>query len=191
MTSENFNELLAWLGTDGIGGSDGNRGAIKYEAIRSRIIKIYRNRGCLYAEEIADETADRLCKKVKALKSVYEGDPALYFYAVAKRVYLESLRDPPHVPPPPPPHDPEEIELRHMCLDRCLDGLKPESKELILQFYEGEKREKIENRKRLARLLGIDNKVLNLRALRIRRELQQCIQKCLEGTGMTGSKPEV
>ena len=99
MTPENFNELLAWLGTDSTGGSEDNRGAIKYEAIRSRIIKIYRNRGCPCAEEIADETADRVCKKAEALISIYEGDPALYFYAVAKRVYFEWLRDQARVPP--------------------------------------------------------------------------------------------
>ncbi len=180
MTPENFEVLLAWLGTDGTGIADRNRGAIKYENIRCRIIKIYRNRGCHYAEEIADETADRVCKKVKELKSTYEGDPALYFYAVAKKVYLEFLKAPPRALQPPPLNDPQEVERRHACLDRCLDELKPESRELILQFYEGEKGEKIDNRKRLARLLGIDNKALNLRALRIRRELGQCMRRCLE-----------
>ena len=180
MTPENFDELLAWLGTDRTGIVDRNRGAIKYEEIRSRIIKIYRNRGCHYAEEIADETVNRVCKKVKELKSKYEGNPAHFFYAVAKKVYLEFLKAPPRVLPPPPPDDPQEVERRHACLDKCLDELKPESKELILRFYEGEKREKIDNRKRLARLLGIDSKALSLRALRIRRELRQCMRRCLE-----------
>ncbi|MBA3242787.1 MAG: sigma-70 family RNA polymerase sigma factor [Acidobacteria bacterium] len=181
MTPEDFDELIAWLGTDRTGVSDRNRGVIKYEQIRCRIIKIYRNRGSHYAEEIADETADRLCKKAKELRRTYEGDPALYFYAVAKKVYLEFLKDSARaLPPPPPPQDDStEIERRYACLDECLEGLKPESKELILRFYEGEKGEKIENRKKLARQLGIDNKALNLRALRIRRELLECIRICL------------
>jgi DNA-directed RNA polymerase specialized sigma24 family protein len=180
MTPENFEALLAWLGTDRTGGTERNRGAEKFEEIRRRIIKIYRNRSCHYAEEIADTTADRVCKKVKDLKSTFEGDPAVYFYAVAKKVYLEFLKDPPRSLPPPPRDDPEEAERRHACLDKCLDKLKPESKELILQFYEGAKREKIDNRKRLARLLGIDSKALNLRVMRIRRELGQCLRECLE-----------
>lgn len=180
MTPEKFDELLTWLGADHAGIADRDRGAVRYEEIRRRIIRIYRNRGCHYAEEIADETADRLCRKAKELKDIYEGDPALYFYAVAKKVYLESLKPKPRALPPPPPEHSEEDERRHLCLDACLEGLKPHSRDLILQFYQGEKREKIDNRKRLARQLGIDNRALNLRALRIRQELRQCMRKCLE-----------
>ncbi len=179
MTPEDFDELLIWLDPDQTGIPDRNRGALKYEEIRRRIIKIFRNRGSHQAEEIADEAFSRVCKKVKELKKTYQGDPALYFYAVANKVYLEFSKRPPHAAPPPPKNDTDEVERRHACLDKCLDELKPESKELILQFYEGEKREKINNRKRLAKLLGIDSKVLSLRALRIRRELLECMRRCL------------
>lgn len=183
MTPDDFDELLLWLDPDpdSTGSPERERGAKKYEEIRVRIIKIMRNRGSHLAEEIADETMTRVCKKVKKLKETYEGDPALYFYGVAKKVYLEFMGGGNiTLPHQPPKDDPEEIERRHACLERCLHKLKPEHQELILKFYEGEKREKIENRKRLAALLNIDPKALSLRALRIRRELLKYMKACLE-----------
>jgi DNA-directed RNA polymerase specialized sigma24 family protein len=184
MTPDNFGELLLWLDPDpdGTGIPNRDRGAEKYEKICTRIIKIYRNRGSNRAEEIADETTDRICRKVKRLRLTYKGDPAIYFYAVAKRVYWESLRDPREesLTSPDPPliidGEDEELELSHAWLEHCLKTLKPESRELILRFYEGERREKIDNRKRLAVELGITSRALSLRALHIRKKLYGCMQ---------------
>lgn len=185
MTPDNFEELLLWLDPDpdGTGIPNRDRGAEKYEKIRTRIIRIYRNRGSYRPEEIADETAERICKKVKRLRPTYKGDPAIYFYAVAKRVFREFIREDSLMPPDPPPViDPDEdLELRHAWLERCLETLKPESRELILRFYQGEKREKIENRKRLAAELGISARALSLRALHVRQKLNVCMQAYLSG----------
>lgn len=184
MTPDDFEELLLWLDPDpdATGLPDRERGAAKYEKIRQRIIKIYRNRGCPYAEEIADETVERVAAKAKKLRPTYVGDPALYFYAVAKKVYLEfSKAGGATMPPPGAKDDPEEVERRHSCLEDCLGTLKPESRELILCYYEGEKREKIQNRKRLAARLGISVKALSLRALHIRQKLHACMRACLGG----------
>lgn len=182
VTRENFDELLLWLDPDPdqTGARDRNRGAQKYETIRRRIIKIYQNRGCQFAEEIADETSDRVCRKVNEVAKTYKGDPALYFFAVAKNVYREFTRERPvSIIPSASPDDLEEKERRMACLDICLDRLTPEKRLLILKFNEGEKGERIENRKRLAKQCGIDTRALSLRALRIRRELLKCIQECL------------
>lgn len=178
MTADDFEELLLWLDPDpqSTGVPSRERGAEKYEKIRSRIIKIYRNRGVHCAEEIADETIERVGRRVKTLKLNYEGDPALYFFGVAKRVYLEFINQPGFNAQPPAREDPEEVERRHACLERCLAALKPESRELILCFYEGEKGVKIENRKRLAARIGISSKALNLRAMQIRRKLLECMK---------------
>jgi DNA-directed RNA polymerase specialized sigma24 family protein len=182
MTPDEFEELLLWLDPDpgATGFPDRERGAEKYEKIRQRLIRIYRNRGSRRAEEIADEVAERVGRKVKKLRPTYKGDPALYFYAVAKKVYLEFMRDEELIIPAPlPEDDPEEVERRHACLEHCLGALKAESRELILRFYEGEKKAKIENHKRLAALLGITTKALSLRALQIRRKLRECMIPCL------------
>lgn len=189
MTPDDFEELMFWLDPDpdGTGVPNRDRGAEKYEKIRHRIVKIYSNRGSHRAEEIADETMARVGAKAKKLRLSYEGDPALYFYGVAKRVYHEFIRDEDFTSPPPVPvDDPDEVELRHAWLEQCLDTLKPESHELILCFYEGEKRAKIENRKKLANRLGITSRALSLRALQIRRKLLACMQAILQG--ITGRK---
>lgn len=182
ITPENFDELLLWLDPDTsrTGTPDRNRGALKYEMIRRRIIKIYQNRGCQTAEEIADETFNRVCRRVKDLSKTYSGDPALYFFAVAKNVYREFMRgEGGSLLQPPVQDDSEEVERRMACLDECLDQLSLKDRYLILRFYEGEKGEKIENRKKQAAELGINTKALGLRALRIRRALLRCVRKCL------------
>lgn len=182
MTPENFDDMLLWLDPDPdhTGVPCRERGAEKYEKIRHRIIKVYRNRGCCRAEEIADVAISRVCPKVPRLRLTYKGDPALYFYGVARKVYLEFLaQDARPRPAPGAAHDPEEVERRHACLEHCLARLKPEHRELILCFYLGEKRAKIDNRKTLAARLSIDTRALSLRAMRIRRELYECLAACL------------
>jgi DNA-directed RNA polymerase specialized sigma24 family protein len=75
------------------------------------------------------------------------------------------------------------VERRHACLDRCLGKQSPQNRELILQYYVGEKQEKIQHRQRLAGLLGIDLKTLRVRARRIRVKLLECVSDCMEQEG--------
>ena len=181
MTPDEFEELLLFLATtpDGTGVPDRDHGAERYEKIRQRIVRIYQAREgiCNRAEEVADKALERCGKKAKKLRQRYKGDPALYVYAIAKRVYKEILREQ-NVPPPSPPpkNDSDEVELRHAWLEHCLQLLKPQSRELVLCFYKGEKREKIENRKRMAAELGISSRALSLRILHIRRKLFECVK---------------
>jgi DNA-directed RNA polymerase specialized sigma24 family protein len=185
MTPEDFEEVILWLGSapDGAAPPNRDRGVEKYEKIRQRIIRIYGTRGCSRADEIADKALDRFAVKTKKLRQRYKGDPALYVYAIAKRVHHEILREESQTitPPPPARDDPAEVELRHAWLEHCLKLLKPESRDLILRFYHGEKREKIENRKRLAEELGITSRALSLRALHIRQKLYDCVKGYLSG----------
>ena len=77
LTQENFDQLLAWL--------DPNReqAGRRYEDIRRKLVKIFVSRGCIIAEELADETINRVAMKVHEIVDTYTGDPALYFYGVA------------------------------------------------------------------------------------------------------------
>lgn len=174
ITKSEFDAMLAWLNPH-----SEQQAAEKYEEIRRRLIQIHARRGCRQAEELFDETCNRVCKKVKDIAPTYQGDPALYFYAVANKVCLEFLKKKPSPPPLPPP-DTEEVEQRHACLDRCLAKHSPANRELILQYYEGEKQAKIEHRQRLADLLGLDLKTLRVRAHRIRLKLLECVSDCLK-----------
>jgi DNA-directed RNA polymerase specialized sigma24 family protein len=175
LTQESFDKLLDWL--------DANRDQAgkKYEEIRRRLIKIFTCRGCPEADNLADETINRVTQKMPALAEGYTGDPALYFYGVAHKVHLEYVRrKPAPTRPPPPPDSSDEIEEEYDCLERCLQGLEHDNRELVLQYYQEEKQAKINHRKQLAAQLGIALNALRIRAHRIRATLQQCVQNCLE-----------
>ncbi len=174
ITQEAFDGLLAWLDPDR------DRAAQKYETVRTRLIKIFSCRGCGEADDLADETINRVTAKLHEIVDTYVGDPALYFYGVANKVYLEYLRRRPRVESPPLRESSADIETEYACLERCMDQLPPENRRLVLEYYQEEKRAKINRRRKLAEELGIAVNALRIRAHRIRQQLQQCVQVCVE-----------
>jgi DNA-directed RNA polymerase specialized sigma24 family protein len=176
LTQAAFDSLLAWLD------ADRDRAGKKYESIRLRLIKIFTCRGRPDAEELADETINRVTTKVHVLAKEYVGDPALYFYGVAQKVFLESVRKPAHAAAPPArtAADSDEREREYECLERCMERLPRESRGLVLEYYRDEKRAKIDHRKELAERLGIAPNALRIRAHRIRVALQRCVLTCLD-----------
>jgi DNA-directed RNA polymerase specialized sigma24 family protein len=185
LTQDAFNTLLDWLD------ADRDRAGCKYEAIRRRLIKIFTGRGCYEAEELADETINRVIARVGDVASGYEGDPALYFYGVSQKVHLEYLRkaqsQPLHLAKGPaegtqntPVFNPtDSIEPEYECLERCLERLPPNSRDLVLRYYQQDRQAKIDHRKFLATELGIAVNALRIRAHRIRQVLQECMEDCL------------
>lgn len=175
-TQEAFDSLLNWLDPDR------ERAGQKYETLRLKLIKIFACRGCREAEELADETINRVTSKVAELAKTYQGDPALYFYGVAHKLHLEYLRKTrlPQLPPPPPPPPDETDTEAYECLDECMSQLPTETRELLLRYYQEDKQAKIDNRKLLARELEIGVNALRIRVHRIRLQLQKCVQSCLE-----------
>jgi DNA-directed RNA polymerase specialized sigma24 family protein len=185
ITQEAFDGLLDWL--------DSNReqAAQEYEKIRTRLIKIFTCRGCGEADDLADETINRVTSKVDSLARSYSGDPALYFYGVAQKVHLEYLRARPLLQnsmdagrKPGSVHLVEadnDIEQEYACLEQCMNQLTAENRRLVLDYYQDEKRAKIERRRKLAEEIGIAVNALRIRAHRIRLQLQQCVTACLEG----------
>jgi DNA-directed RNA polymerase specialized sigma24 family protein len=176
LTQAAFDSLLNWLDAE-----DREEAGKKYEAIRRRLITIFTCRGRRDAEELADETITRVTLKAQEVAKEYVGDPALYFYGVAQKIYLEALRKRQAVAPPPPA-DSENVEKEHECLERCMEELSPDSRELVLDYYRDEKRARIERRRKLAEKMGIAQNALRIRAHRIRASLQQCVERCLERT---------
>lgn len=180
-----FDSLLTWLDPGGSDGPDDREGAaLKYEQIRQRLIRIFTCRGCPDADVLADQTIARVTRKVQEVAPRYKGDPALYFYGVAQKVFLESLRQRPpasFVPPPTPtPAQSEEVERDYACLERCMEELTPANREMILEYYRSDKRAKIDRRRELAEKMGIAQNALRIRAHRIRTVLQRCVQGCVE-----------
>ena len=72
-----------------------------------------------------------------------------------------------------------EKELRLACLEECLRVLSVDGRELVLEYYQDEKRERIDRRKALAERLGLRRDALANRAQRLRDKLEQCLAGCL------------
>jgi len=70
-------------------------------------------------------------------------------------------------------------ESRVECLERCIESLQADSRDLIINYYQGETGAKIKNRKQLAERLKIPINALRIRALRIREKLEDCVENCI------------
>ncbi len=174
LKQEDFDRLLAWLD------EDRERAGVVYEKIRWRLITILAARGCPQPEELADETIDRVARRVADIQETYVGDHALYFLGVLNNVHHEYLKRPACPEPAPPNNDDvQEKERTHHCLETCIENLPEDSKYLIRRYYAEDKQAKIDLRKQLADELGVSVNNLRLRALRIREKLQMCIERCL------------
>lgn len=174
LTQESFDALLTWLDPKR------DEAGRKYEDIRRRLIKIFTCRRCFEPEDLTDETINRVAKKLPEIVETYSGEPVAYFYAVANNVHKEYLRRKPVCPPPPPMVDSEDIEREYACLENCIQTLSPLNRLLVIQYYQGNKAVKIENRKQLAQQLGIALNALRIRAHRVRLVLQECVQACVQ-----------
>jgi DNA-directed RNA polymerase specialized sigma24 family protein len=172
LRQDDFDRLLAWLD------DDRERAGEEYEKLRRRLTTIFAARGCRVPEELADETIDRVSRRVADIQETYHGNKALYFLGVASNVHHEYLKRPP-VPMPVVTIADENEEQTHTCLEQCIGKLAEQSQLLIRQYYAEDKSAKIGLRKALAQQLGISQNALRARALRIRELLQFCIERCL------------
>src|SRR6476619_6996559 len=181
LTQDAFDKLLVAFG------GDRESAGQKYLEIRNNLTRFFEWRGCSFPEDHADETINRMAKRVS------EGEAILnhsgYAMGVARLLLLEinkgrkreqsALAEIGAAPDVYVPED--DSESRLTCLRSCLQTLSPDNRELILQYYQGEKGEKIENRKKLLARLEIPVNTLRMRALRLRERLQSCVQECLGG----------
>lgn len=174
LNQEAFGKFLIWLDPNP------DQAGKKYEDIRRRLIKIFACRGCYCPEDLTDETINRVIRKIQDIAEHYAGDPALYFYGVAHNVHLEFVRKKPAVQQPLPGNVSARAEEEYECLEQCMGGLSESSRQLVLRYYQEEKHEKIEHRKRMSEELDIPLNALRIRACRIRMNLQSCVLQCLE-----------
>jgi DNA-directed RNA polymerase specialized sigma24 family protein len=164
-----FERMLLWLNPDR------EKAAQKYEQIRRRLIEIFASRRFLDAECLADNTIDRVILKVPQVADGWVGDPAYFFYAVAKKIILEASKPIPLAVPPPTP-DPEELEREDQCLERCLRLLSQDDRELVLEYVSGNKK----LRQAQVQKLGITPNALRIRVYQIKKNIRPCIKDCLE-----------
>jgi DNA-directed RNA polymerase specialized sigma24 family protein len=165
---------------------DSDRAGEKYESLRLALVKFFDWRGAHFPEELADEAINRVIRKIDEGETFR--DIPTYCHGVARLVLLERLKGPESKrtdfeelsPAALVAPEPEEEDERQDCFERCLKELPVESRQLILQYYGDEKREKINRRLGMAERLGIPLNALRSRAQRIRNRLEECVNGCLK-----------
>ena len=171
-----FDQLLRWLSVDP------DTAGERYEVIRRKLIRLFASRRCIFAEDLADETFNRVARKLPQIKESYVGNQLSYFYGVAKKVYLEYLRCISRQRRPSLLMAEGELEEMFEHLEKCLSQLSHQDRELILTYYQGIAREKIDNRKKLAQELEIPLSALRLRAHRIVSRLRNQFNRTFKDT---------
>jgi DNA-directed RNA polymerase specialized sigma24 family protein len=170
---------------------DRERAGEAYERIRRRLVKFFEWRGARLAEELGDETLDRVMKKLAEGEQIRAADPLTYCYGVARNVLREhwdrERRAPESVDAEaiadgaPSAAAADEAERRFECLERCLGQAPPETRRLVVAYYQQQGLAKIRGRQALAAGLGIGVNALRLRLHRIRADLEACVRRCLAG----------
>ena len=158
--------------------ADPEQAGRKYEVIRQKLVKIFDWRGARFPEECADETINRVARKLEYGQTIR--DIPTYCQGVARLVFLETLKKAENrqvsfdelKAVPVAPMRPEDDHAQRKCFARCLSDLPIESRQLILRYYEDERREKINNRQAMADHLGIPLNALRSRVQRIRDKME-------------------
>jgi hypothetical protein len=181
--------------------SDEEMAGEEYERIRETLISFFARKGCVVCAELADETINRVATRIKADENIVRTEPipARFFFNTARYIFLESLKAkdagqttidelPPSRHPSIDPkvatqREAERLEREHRidCLEKCKVKLRPDNWEMIIEYYQGETKRKIENRKLLAEKLKLTPNALNIRAHRVRKQLEDCLSACFNG----------
>jgi DNA-directed RNA polymerase specialized sigma24 family protein len=192
-TEQIFRDLLDWL--DEGKNSDGQR----YVEVRRRLELYFDRKNCVAPAELADETLNRVAKKLEENGEITDVGPLQYCYIVAKYVFLETLRAEKRAPFYRPlsgtnpsnlngqsatllEADPasESKEKIAGCLDDCLKNLSAADRDLLVEYYRGHQRGKIERRAALATRLGLTANAVSICACRVRQKFETCIETCLK-----------
>ena len=160
--------------------------------MRRRLAVDFDRRNCLSPDELADETLNRVARRLEEEGAISDTPPARYCYIVARFVFHEHVRRVKHEstkldersaelrPSVSGPADSDETSRKLLdSLERCLQQLDTRDRELILDYYRGEQRAKIEGRRRLAGRLGLTVNALSIRACRLRDKLEACVNVSL------------
>ena len=176
LTQAAFDGLLACL--------DSNRdlAADRYLRMRQDLVRLFEWRGCYTPDDYADETINRCARKIEQGEEIR--DLAMYSIGVARMLLREMCRDRSRqarsldeIPELCAwPEIRSDLEHGVEALRLSLEQLSHDDRFLILNYYKGDKSDKIKTRKMLSELFGIGTSTLRMRAMRIREKLRLCTQ---------------
>ena len=181
LTADGFAKLLDRLD------SNRDRAGDRYETLRRTLIRFFEWRGAP-SEEHADETFNRVARKLEQGTTIT--NIGGYCYEVARLVCLESFkgRDSKRASLDATTAEAAatdstdaaiDAERRMACLDDCLRALPRDGQDLVVEYYQADKRERIIRRRAMAERLGVRRDALANRAQRLRDNLERCVLTCL------------
>ena len=148
------------------------------------------SKGISDAGHSADETMDRVMRRLPEIRASYVGDPVKYFHGVARNLIRESMRGkevPTEVVPECLTKQPEVSETSE-CLSKCLKELPRDKRELILDYHLYQGKAKIEHHRQMAGELAISEGALRTRAHHLRVTLEKCVLECIDHYGKNESR---
>ena len=152
-----------------------------YCDLRARLINYVRRLGSYTPEDHADEAILRVLQNQG--KGEVIRDLRGYSLGVVHNVFLESTREPRAFPltseraAEPLTHNAEELDE---CLTKCLMTISARERKILKTYSDASGQERIANRRRLAKKLGMKPDVLRLQVHRIRKRLGRCVEDYCE-----------
>jgi len=165
-----------------------------YVEIHNRLVTYFECNGCLDSGHLADLVFKVLARKLKTetIRKVVQ-----YCIGIARQVLRDEWRrqrNLDHIEdnvmgeggfPDGIDHEEQIVEKidgdrRRVCLQRCLRALKPEERNMILQFHGADDAQQISERKGPAKAVGPKEGTLRVQAFRIRKQLKSCATECMQ-----------
>ena len=192
MDKKSFEKLLAWLSPDIV------LAVRKYKEIYSSLVEFFRSNGCNHPTELADKTIDRVCTKLSRGEKIVNAEPKAYFLAVSRYILKEYWRQQSKISltteeiseffvtlendrnRQSEEHTLQVANKRLDCMKACVLQLATQDRRLIINYAQGEKTNKIANRRKLAKQIEISEEVLRTKVHRIRNRLKACLENCLK-----------
>lgn len=175
--------------------ADRGRASSKYTALHERLIRFFQWNNIEEADSLADETLDRLARRIAADQSGTQGatdavkEPEKFAAGIARlllheywrqkqrqEMAMQSIKQQEWTTDTQAAQETEQLAA---VLDQCLRALPPIQRELIEKYYGTDGRNQIESRKQLAEQHNISLNALRNRAMRIRAELEERAARAL------------
>lgn len=181
VAKENFDKLLDWLS------HDRDEAGVRFEQIRDGLVRYFRLKGCHEPETLADESMNRVIRRIDTLDLTKNAKPSTIVYGFAANVFLEyyrsekkrtlQLSDTFEVGSARCPIATTDTSVE--CLRQCLSNLDNIDVALIVEYYSQEKQSKTNVRRQLAMQNNITIGTLHTRIHRIKGILRPCVEECV------------
>lgn len=192
LSAERFAALLRSLD------ADPDVGAEKYLLLRHKLVRVFERLSCGDPDELADEVMDRVAMKLQK-ESIHNLNS--FAYAVAMKVSLERRKTSARLVSMDGPEQHKDSltgerdlesrildrmgNARHMeCLRQCLQRLNAEDRQLLFEYYKGEKQARIRHRQELAEQRATTLPRLRSEVNMLRERLRHCIERCLKSKNL-------